>query len=155
MNNKHKGGYARAAALTSEDRTAIASTAAKARWSKRDEPKLPKNTGFDDRVFLTEQEWQTYLRRPPVRYISHKKGAACEACGSTSNPLEHSHVIGFLMGVKLLALTPDWLDRRENIRTGCRGACNASFQLSYSEAVQSLKDMGLELPAFALCYKEG
>ena len=39
------------------------------------------NIGFDGRRFLTEEEWRTYLRRKPVRYIRKAVSEACEVCG--------------------------------------------------------------------------
>jgi hypothetical protein len=31
-------------------------------------PDIPINIGFDGRMFLTKEEWDTYRRRKPVRY---------------------------------------------------------------------------------------
>jgi hypothetical protein len=97
--------------------------------------------GFSKRIFLTEAEHETYKRRPPVRYIKHKKDTVCCVCGlpaEDANQLENAHVIGFLQGVLYLGLTPDFLDRKENIKTAHRIKCNAKVQLSLEEAAASL-----------------
>jgi hypothetical protein len=74
------------------------------------------NVGFDGRVFLTEAEWRTYLRRKPVRYIHKTKAPACQVCGQgpeDDNPFQNAHKIGFDMGIVQLALTPDfWTAKR-------------------------------------------
>lgn len=103
-------------------------------------------SGFDNRIFLTEEEYNTYSRRMPVRYIKHKKQALCCVCGekgSTDKPLENAHVIGFRYGILELKLTPDFLDRPENIKTAHRGRCNAAVELD----VQSAKD---SIPAYSV-----
>lgn len=57
--------------------------------------------GFDGRVFLTEAEHETYMRRMPVRYVKHKEEAVCCVCGlpgTATNPLENAHRIPFGLG---------------------------------------------------------
>lgn len=94
------------------------------------------NKGFDGRVFLTEAEHETYLRRMPVRYTKKAKQLQCSVCGlaSTSgSPLENAHRIPFGIGVKLFKFTPDYLDSPENLVTAHRGACNKLSELSLPE----------------------
>ena len=63
---------------------------------------IKRNIGFDNRIFLTEEEWRTYIRRKPARYIKYKKKQICEVCGelgTIEKPLENAHIIGFDMGI--------------------------------------------------------
>jgi len=72
--------------------------------------------GFDSRIFLTDAEHATYLRRMPVRYLHYKRKTLCEVCGlpgTTDNPLQLAHIIGFSYGIRELKLTPDYLDKAE------------------------------------------
>ena len=88
--------------------------------------------GFDGRVFLTDAEHETYMRRMPVRYVRHKKAAMCCVCGlpgSATNPLENAHKIPFGLGVRKFRLTPDYLDSKENIVTAHKSSCNKSCEL--------------------------
>lgn len=88
--------------------------------------RIPRNIGFDGRMFLDEAEWLTYCRRKPVRYIRRPR-AACQVCGrpgSLRNPLQSAHIIGFDVGVIDLGLTPEFLDSEKNIVTAHRRACN-------------------------------
>lgn len=78
---------------------------------------IKHNHGFDGRVFLLEHEWLTYMRRMPVRYIRREYSDTCSICGKPAeadNPLEHSHIIGFLVGVRDFGLTPEYLDSEAN-----------------------------------------
>ena len=113
---------------------------------------LKRNQGFDGRMFLTESEWRTYLKRKPVRYVRRKCDSNCTVCGKPAagdNPLQHSHRIGFDMGVIDLALTPDFLDGPENIATAHRKLCNRSVELSLSQACKRLRELGVQaLPEF-------
>ncbi|WP_231637072.1 hypothetical protein [Microbacterium sp. No. 7] len=64
------------------------------------------NVGFDGRVFLTDAEHQTYLRRRPVRYVRKVIAASnsCSVCGedgSAENPLQVAHIVPFGLGVVL------------------------------------------------------
>ena len=64
----------------------------------------PGNLGFDGRVFLTDAEHQTYLRRRPVRYVRKviAPADACSVCGeagSFENPLQVAHIVPFGLGV--------------------------------------------------------
>jgi hypothetical protein len=94
--------------------------------------KIPRNSGFEGRMFLTEAEWQTYCRRMPVRYIRKSMEAVCQVCGnaeSPENPVQNAHVISFNIGVIDLALTPEFLDSHDNIATAHRIACNKATKL--------------------------
>jgi hypothetical protein len=77
---------------------------------------------FDGRKFLTDAQWETYMRRAPVRYAcrtAKPKPDACEVCGmpwTLDNPPQASHCVPFGIGVRIYRLTPDLLDNSEN---GC------------------------------------
>lgn len=109
-------------------------------------------TSFGGDVFLTEAEWLTYNKRMPVRYIRKRKHTlTCAVCGGHAqegNPLEHSHRIGFNFGIKRLGLTPDWLDRHENIVSAHRTECNTSAELSVKDAAAYLRSLGLTIPGY-------
>lgn len=110
------------------------------------------NLGFDGRVFLTEEEWRTYLRRKAVRYIHKAKAARCDVCGegaADANPLQNAHRIPFDLGIVQLALTPDFLDGDANIVTAHRTACNKRAELNLEGSMRFLRSLGVtELPAF-------
>ena len=79
---------------------------------------IERNKGFDDRIFLTAAEWDTFCRRKPVRYIHKRKEPVCQVCGlpaTPNDPLQNAHIISFDVGVIDLALTPDSLDSDANI----------------------------------------
>jgi hypothetical protein len=103
--------------------------------------------GFDNRVFLTDPEWKTYLKRAPVRYVKHQKASCCVVCGGSSKKLQNAHLIPFLKGVKKYKLTPDFLDRRENIVTACIGSCNKSCEWSDSQIESFLKGLKRKDPS--------
>lgn len=111
-----------------------------------------KNIGFDGRTFLTEAEWLTYLRRKPVRYIKKEKAAICEVCGEPPNgedTLQNAHKIGFDLGVIRLALTPEFLDKHENISTAHKKKCNRKVELDIEDAIRQLMTSGItSLPEF-------
>jgi len=91
-----------------------------------------KKQGFSGRMFLDKAEYETYLKRAPVRYITRKKNRVCEICGqeaTADNPLQHAHVIPFLFGVTVLGLTPDFLDEETNIQTAHRKNCNSASEI--------------------------
>jgi hypothetical protein len=91
------------------------------------------NLGFEGRKFLTEQEWMTYLRRLPVRFVRHKLADTCCVCGkqaSEDNPLQGAHKVPFSQGVRDYRLTPDWLDSENNIATAHRKNCNKAVELT-------------------------
>ena len=95
--------------------------------------------GFDGRVFLLDSEYETYMRRMPVRYIRHKVSNVCAICGKEAtkdNPLEKAHLIPFNLGIKKYRLTPDFLDRKENIVAAHRKTCNKLAELSHEEILK-------------------
>jgi hypothetical protein len=116
--------------------------------------------GFDGRPFLTESEWRTYLRRPPVRrgYIQFRKirGNApkkkCAACGkreTQQNPLQAAHRINALNGVRYLALTPDFLDEPDRLVWAHRKQCNSRVEMNFEDTMSYLWREGIrKLPAF-------
>jgi hypothetical protein len=110
------------------------------------------NIGFDGRMFLTEEEWRTYVRRKPVRFIDKERDGVCQVCGKPadeSNPLQNAHRISFGLGVIYLALTPDFLDDDDNIVTAHRKGCNAKAELGLGQAMALLRKLGVaDLPAF-------
>lgn len=111
-----------------------------------------RNTGFDGRTFLTEEEWKTYCRRKPVRYVRHPKNPKCHVCGEAhgdENPMENAHLIGFDLGIVDLALTPDFLDSTANIVSAHKLKCNKASELNLKDSMRYLRTIGIsELPAF-------
>lgn len=111
-----------------------------------------QNIGFDGRMFLHDYEWKTYMRRMPVRYIRNKRHAeVCDVCGlpgTEENPLEHSHRIGFLVGVRDFGLTPDYLDSHSNIVSAHKRVCNASAELSRGDVAAYLQSIGASIPKY-------
>jgi hypothetical protein len=113
---------------------------------------IPRNVGFDGRMFLDEAEWHTYCRRKAVRYIRRPRAAVCQVCGlpgSSENPLQSAHIIGFDVGVIDLGMTPDFLDSDKNIVTAHRRTCNRSSELDLQGSMSRLRDLGVqELPKY-------
>jgi len=113
---------------------------------------MKNNIGFDNRKFLTKHEWNTYIKRMPVRYIKKKKTECCEICGekaTAENPFESSHIIGFKIGVVYFGLTPDFLDCDDNIVTAHKRKCNSKAEISKESVCQRLSELGIkELPSF-------
>lgn len=101
---------------------------------------------FENRIFLLETEYETYMRRMPVRYIRHPVSKVCAVCGqegTAENPIQKAHLIPFNSGIKEFKLTPDFLDRRENIVAAHRNFCNKKAEMSeqaISEFVYQLKE---------------
>lgn len=116
------------------------------------------NSGFEGRVFLEECEWRTYVRRMPVRYIRKSHATVCEVCGlppSKDNPLQHSHIIGFKLGVLDLALTPDFLDSHDNIISAHKRGCNSQAELGLDDAVARLVALSIaDIPPFVRQFNE-
>ncbi len=107
--------------------------------------------GFDGRVFLEDYEWATYARRMPVRYIKKTHDNCCAVCGkpgTADNPLQHSHRIGFNVGIKKFGLTPDFLDSHNNILSAHRKSCNQAVEMSEQQVLEFIKELGYELPAY-------
>lgn len=100
--------------------------------------------GFDSRVFLTDYEHETYLRRMPVRYLRYKKSTNCSVCGlsgTIDNPIELAHKVPFGRGVKLFRLTPDYLDAEQNIVSAHRKVCNKSVELTDLQITELLSKL--------------
>src|SRR5438874_72854 len=109
-------------------------------------PNIPLNIGFEGRTFLTKEEWETYRRRKPVRYIRKKHSETCYVCGQAAvenNPFQHAHRIGFEIGVIYLGLTPDYVDSHLNIVTAHKQICNRKAELDLLAAMKSLRDAGV------------
>ncbi len=90
-------------------------------------PHIPFDMGFGGRMFLTKEEWDTYRRRKPVRYIRGKHADLCSVCSKVAeqdNPFQHAHRIGFEVGIIYLGLTPDYIDSHPNIVTAHKRKCN-------------------------------
>jgi hypothetical protein len=108
--------------------------------------------GFNGETFLTNNEWQTYLKRKPVRFISKKTDPVCSVCGkegTKKNPLQNAHKISFHIGIVWLALTPDFLDNDNNIVTAHKKKCNKSVELNLEESMDFLKLQGIiSIPKF-------
>jgi hypothetical protein len=108
--------------------------------------RIPVNTGFDGRMFLTKEEWTTFCKRKPVRYIRKGRAATCSICGGdeqSENPFQHAHRIGFEIGVIYLGLTPDTAHRR---------TCNQKAELDLPASIaliqsKSVVDLPDYLPA--------
>ena len=113
---------------------------------------MKNNIGFDDRIFLTKEEWETYIRRMPVRYIRKRKREICQICGkppSKNNSFELSHIIGFKIGIVSFGLTPDFLDKDENIVSAHKRKCNSKAELTIEDACKRLRSLGInKLPKF-------
>ena len=111
--------------------------------------RLKNNNKFDGRVWLTTDEWQTYRRTPPVRYVGSALPTTdtCSLCGqpfSITNPLTVAHRVPFSSGVIDWGLTPEWLNQAENLRATHRAVCNKHAELSDDEIALYLYDIGLD-----------
>jgi len=91
--------------------------------------------GFDGRITLTSKEWETYQRRPPIRYTLSQYGNIprptscdyrhCSVPAKSAKRIASAHGIAFQFGIAKLGLTPDWLDSNENIVGWAHeGSCN-------------------------------
>lgn len=113
---------------------------------------LNVNAGFDGRVFLSQSEWETYLKRKPVRYIKKKKVSLCEIClkeAEENNPIQNAHIIAFGLGVAYLALTPEYVDSDLNIISAHRKSCNNQAELNIEDSCRELMNRGIKsLPDF-------
>ncbi len=108
--------------------------------------KIKENIGFENRIFLSKEEWETYLRRKPVRYIRKKKPDLCEICNkppTKDDPLENSHIIGFRIGIIYFGLTPDYVDNNDNIVSAHKRICNKSAELDLFSVCKELKNRGI------------
>lgn len=109
--------------------------------------------GFDGRVFLTDSEHETYLRRMPVRYARRSLGSSdgmlCAVCGQAAtdeNRLEASHKVPFGEGIRTYKLTPDWLDSTENLVWAHRIKCNKNAELSKLEIAKLVEGLKSSKP---------
>lgn len=125
------------------------------------DPLVEFNLGFGGRMFLSRDEWATYRRRKPVRYIRRNHGAKCAVCGnpaSPDNPFQHAHQIGFKIGVIYLGLTPDYVDSKENIVTAHRRSCNQAAELDLRapwDVCRLLELLHFQGTYQGLCYQSG
>ncbi|MBI3923848.1 MAG: hypothetical protein HY318_20670 [Armatimonadetes bacterium] len=114
--------------------------------------RVQRTVGFGGRMFLDGPEWLTYCKRKPVRYIRTSKAAVCQVCGlpgSSENPLQNAHIIGFDVGVIDLGMTPDFLDSEKNIVTAHRRTCNKQSELDLKGSMGRLRNLGVkELPRY-------
>lgn len=99
--------------------------------------------GFKGRMFLTKEEHETYLKRYPVRYVSSSlKGEekVCSVCGSVDkSDIQVCHKIPFIKGVTKYRLTPEYLDRKENLVYACKKTCNKSVEWNNDQIEAFLK----------------
>lgn len=115
--------------------------------------KMVKREGFGGRAWLTVEEWETYRRRPAVRYpqrsrpaVVERDGESCIICGSDDGrPIQLAHHVPFKVGLVDFGLTPDWLDGVDNLRLAHQGSCNDLVECSFAEVPQLLSSLGLNL----------
>ncbi len=103
--------------------------------------------GFAGRIFLSKEEWVTFCRVLPVRYIKKSKQKICNVCGlheSQENIFHNSHVIPFALGVTHLGLTPDYVNSDENIVTAHKKDCNKESELDLRGCIGFLKRNGVK-----------
>jgi hypothetical protein len=109
-------------------------------------PNISFNTGFDGRIFLTKEEWDTYRRRKPVRYIRKDHTERCYVCNrpaEAGNTFQNAHLIGFEKGIICLGLTPDYVDLHQNIVTAHKKKCNQEAELTLLAVMKILRDEGI------------
>ena len=114
--------------------------------------------GFDGHTFLSRAEWETYLRRGPVRRTRSERAREmpparncvyCRRPGTKNNRLQLAHRINALNGVRYLALTPEYLDQTSLLAWAHAKVCNLKVELDYAETLAYLRDHGVdELPDF-------
>lgn len=119
---------------------------------------------FQGRAWLTLEEWETYRRRPPVRYPTEIKkelikdfGYTCQVCGAENVPekeLQIAHHLAFTTGVVDWGLTPEWLDSKWNVCLAHKVSCNNQFGLDPLEMPAFLNSHGLNL-ADSAPFKQG
>ncbi|MDY3128089.1 MAG: hypothetical protein SOW59_08225 [Corynebacterium sp.] len=109
---------------------------------------------FDGAIWLTPEQWDTYRRCPPVRYVrqtllSSIASDSQETCGVclTKAPLSElqvAHRVGFTVGVIDWGLTPDWLNQSDNLMIAHRKVCNSAFELTPSDIARKLVELGID-----------
>jgi hypothetical protein len=103
--------------------------------------------------FLTEAEHSLYIKRMPVRKLHYGLDDVCYICGkrgTAENGLERCHKIPFAMGIRFFGLTPQFLDRLDNITTGHRLHCNKACEFTEEEVEKELDRLGLVLPEYVV-----
>jgi hypothetical protein len=104
--------------------------------------------GFDGRKFLTDAEHEAFSRRHPVRYARRNAGTkpgVCGKCGESETPtnlLVVAHRIPFMDGVTKYRLTPEWLDRPDNLVWVHRKRCNKEAEMTAAEIEAECADKG-------------
>ena len=108
--------------------------------------------GFGDAIFLTEAEWFTFRKHKPARHTHKNKTNICAVCGLGSiqgKRFEGAHKIPLMKGMANFGLTPDYLNRDENIVTTHNGKCNAKAELSVIDSMKLMREWGIkELPEY-------
>lgn len=109
---------------------------------------LKIKNGFGNRVWLTSEQWETYRRCAPVRYVrkalekalKKKDKNVCAVCHEKSDPisLTASHIIPFQAGIVDWGLTPDWLNSISNLKLAHKKTCNKAVSLSPNEVAEKL-----------------
>lgn len=113
------------------------------------------NNGFAGQIWLTDEQWDTYRRVPPVRYVRHKLVTSnnsdsivqCFSCGKTDSikNLQVAHLIGHSAGIVDWGLTPDWLESPDNLVFTHPGQCNNNVALSPEGIVERLSTLNLDI----------
>lgn len=110
------------------------------------------NIKYDDSFWLSTSDWMAYRKRVPVRYPQRSRplverlyGSSCFYCGGSGGELQLSHMIPFRIGVIDFGISPEWLDRVDNLRLAHRGSCNNSIELSDDEIVAKIECLGHNL----------
>ena len=104
--------------------------------------------GFDGRKFLTDAEHEAFCRRHPVRYARRNAGTKPEVCGlcdgleTPENLLVVAHRIPFMDGVTKYRLTPEWLDRPDNLVWVHRKRCNKEAEMTAEQIEVVCADTG-------------
>lgn len=106
--------------------------------------------------FLTEDQWRTLSRWHPVRYVSKvlherepREAATCFVCGDPADearPLHACHRVPF-RSVWEFGLTPDWVNRYENLVWAHAGTCNRAAEFTTAQVAQIVADLRAEHPA--------
>ncbi len=107
--------------------------------------------GFGGRVFLSEEEWKTYLRCPPVRsgvpdvhQLQVRRGSPgrCDFCkdeGREKGPLQVAHRIRFFAAIRDLGLTPEFINREAWLGLAHRKGCNTKFEWEIQRVVDEVR----------------
>lgn len=71
-----------------------------------------------------------------------RQDGKCIVCGSSDGTLQLAHKVPFLIGVVDWGITPEWLDRAENLVLAHKGKCNDRCELTDEEILQELETAG-------------